>query len=71
VTLRINVKKKMLANAQRYVYYWAMKNKAAVALGKRGGKARAKNMTSAERSESARKAVLVRWAKAKEKQAQG
>jgi len=43
------------------------KNPAAVALGKlggaKGGKARAKNMTPEERSESARKAAKARWAK--------
>jgi hypothetical protein len=65
----MNVKKKMLDYSERYVYYLGMKNKAAVALGKRGGKARAKNLTRAERSDSARKAVLARWAKAKAKQA--
>jgi hypothetical protein len=42
-----------------------MKSKYAVALGKRGGTARAKNMTAKERSDAARKAVLARWAKAK------
>jgi hypothetical protein len=31
--------------------------------GKKGGKARAANMTPEERSESARKAVKARWAK--------
>jgi hypothetical protein len=36
-------------------------------LGRKGGKARAKKMTKQERSESARKAVLARWAKAKKK----
>lgn len=45
------------------------KNPYAVALGRRGGKkggpARAANMTPDERSESARNAVLARWAKAK------
>ena len=45
------------------------KNPAAVALGRlgglKGGKARASKMTPAERSASARKAVLTRWAKAK------
>ncbi|NOT08298.1 MAG: hypothetical protein HOP28_08830 [Gemmatimonadales bacterium] len=43
------------------------KNPAAVALGRKGGriggKRRAENMTAEERSESARKAVLARWAK--------
>jgi hypothetical protein len=35
------------------------KNSAAVALGKRGGKARAQKLTPEERSESARKAGLA------------
>lgn len=34
-------------------------------LGAKGGSARAKNMTAAERSEAARRAVAARWAKAK------
>lgn len=42
------------------------KNPAAVALGKlggkKGGKARAANMTAEERSESAKKAAAARWA---------
>jgi len=46
------------------------KNPAAVALGRRGGKkggpARAAKLTPSQRSESARKAVEARWAKAKE-----
>ena len=45
------------------------KNAAAVALGRlgglKGGNARAASLTAAERSASARKAVLARWAKAK------
>ncbi len=45
------------------------KNPYAVALGRRGGKkggpARAAAMTAEQRSESARKAVLARWAKEK------
>lgn len=45
------------------------KNPAAVALGRlggsKGGHARARNMSAKERSESARKAVLARWKKAK------
>lgn len=45
------------------------KNQAAVALGRKGGKkggpARAARLTPEERSESARKAVLARWAKAR------
>jgi hypothetical protein len=47
----------------------AKKNPAAVALGraggKRGGPARAARLTPAQRSESARKAVQARWAKAR------
>ena len=35
-------------------------------LGKKGGKARAKNMTAEERAEAARKAVEARWAKQRE-----
>jgi len=46
-----------------------MKNKYAVGLGRKGGKARAKSLTAKERSESARKAVLARWAKEKAKTA--
>jgi len=42
------------------------KNAAAVALGRRGGKARADNMSAQQRSEAARKAVEARWAKQKE-----
>lgn len=46
-------------------------NPHAQALGKlgglKGGKARAAAMTPAERSESARKAVLARWARVKKK----
>jgi hypothetical protein len=49
------------------------KNPHAVALGKKGAKqggfARAAAMTPEERSESARKAVLARWAKVKAKTA--
>ena len=40
-------------------------------MGKRGGKARAAGMTKQERSESARKAVAVRWANAKKAAAAG
>jgi hypothetical protein len=47
----------------------AKKDPAAVALGRKGGKkggpARAAKLTPAQRSESARRAVQVRWAKAK------
>ena len=45
----------------------ANKNAAAVALGKKGGKARLKTMTAQQRSEAARKAVQARWAREKEK----
>lgn len=40
------------------------KNPAAVALGRKGGRATAKNRTAEERSEAARKAVNARWKKA-------
>lgn len=47
------------------------KNPNAVALGKlggsKGGKIRAEKLTAEERREIARKAVLARWAKAKQK----
>jgi len=47
------------------------KNPAAVALGRMGGKkgghARAAAMTPEERSEAARKAVMARWAKVRQK----
>jgi hypothetical protein len=43
------------------------KNPAAVALGRRGGKATAKNLTEEQRKESARKAAQARWAKEKKK----
>jgi hypothetical protein len=46
------------------------KNPYAAALGRRGGKiggeARAANMTPQQRSESARNAVMARWAKTKQ-----
>jgi hypothetical protein len=45
-----------------------MKNKAAVALGrlggKKGGKARAESLTPERRKEIAKKAIAARWAKA-------
>lgn len=41
------------------------KNPAAVALGRKGGKARLKTMTASERSEYSRKASEARWAKRK------
>lgn len=37
------------------------KNKAAVALGRKGGKARAEKMTPKRRSEIAKKAAAARW----------
>jgi len=43
----------------------AKKDPAAVRLGRKGGKATAKKLTAKERTESARKAVLARWAKRK------
>lgn len=39
------------------------KNPAAVTLGRKGGRARAKKLTAEERSDAARKAVEARWAK--------
>lgn len=39
------------------------KNPAAVALGKRGGKARADSMTAERRAEIAKKAAATRWIK--------
>jgi hypothetical protein len=41
------------------------KNAAAVALGRMGGKARAKSMTSKQRVEIARKAAAKRWKEAR------
>ena len=43
------------------------KNAAAVALGRKGGQARAEKLTQKERSDSARKAVQARWAMTKKK----
>jgi hypothetical protein len=43
----------------------AKKNQAAAALGKLGGKARAKKLTPEQRKASARKAAQARWAKKK------
>ncbi len=37
------------------------KNKAAVELGRKGGKARAKKLTSEQRREIARRAAAIRW----------
>jgi hypothetical protein len=39
------------------------KNPAAVALGRKGGKATAKKLTVEQRAEGARKAAVARWAK--------
>jgi hypothetical protein len=46
---------------------WRMppKNSAAVELGRKGGKATARNRTAEQRADAARKAVEVRWAKQK------
>jgi hypothetical protein len=53
----------------------ARKNSAAVALGRKGGKkggpARAAKLTPEQRSESARKAVQARWAKARQSNVSG
>ncbi len=43
------------------------KNPAAAALGRKGGKARAKNLSPEKLSEQGRKAVEARWKRAKEK----
>jgi hypothetical protein len=45
------------------------KDPAAVSLGKRGGLARLRKMTARQRSQAARHAVTVRWAKAKQAKA--
>jgi hypothetical protein len=45
------------------------KNAAAVALGRRGGKKRAATLSPEQLSEQGRKAVLARWANAKNKAA--
>lgn len=43
----------------------ARKNQAAVELGRKGGKAAARNMTPQQRTEKMRRAVQARWAKKK------
>jgi len=43
----------------------AKKNRAAVALGRKGGKKRAESLSAKELSEQGRKAVQARWAKKK------
>jgi hypothetical protein len=42
------------------------KNRYAQALGRKGGRVRAKRLTAEQRSEAARQAVKARWAKAKD-----
>jgi hypothetical protein len=44
------------------------KHPGAVALGRRGGKARVANLTPEQRREAASKAAQARWAKAKEEE---
>jgi len=46
----------------------AKKNRAAAALGKLGGRARAKNLTVEQRKASAQKAAQARWAKQRKAQ---
>jgi hypothetical protein len=43
------------------------KDPAAVALGRKGGKKRAQNLSAEELSEQGRKAVLARWRNAKKR----
>lgn len=40
-----------------------MPNKAAQQLGRKGGKARARNLTPEQKTEIARKAAIARWSK--------
>ena len=60
------------AHVYNYVMAKKRKNPYAVALGRKGGKvggpARAANMTPQERTDSARNAVMARWAKVKNKE---
>jgi hypothetical protein len=49
----------------------AKKNPAAVELGRKGGKARAAQMTKAQRSEAARQAVKARWERVKKDEKAG
>jgi hypothetical protein len=75
VTAYVYVKNKILDIPDRLRIIKVMakkrKNPYAVALGRKGGKiggkARAANMTPEQRSESARNAVMARWAKAEKK----
>ncbi len=48
-------------------YHHEGKSRAAVELGRKGGKARAAKMTSEQRRKIAKKAVEVRWAKDRSK----
>jgi hypothetical protein len=61
VTLRMRKKGYVVKQTEM-----SRKNPAAVALGRKGGEARAKKLTAAGRSESARRAVEARWAKTRE-----
>lgn len=68
------VKKKLIDVFTTGVWYYIVvtqKNPHAVALGrkggKKGGKARMAKLTAAERSELARRAIRIRWARAKSK----
>ncbi len=45
------------------------KNPHAVALGKKGGKARMESLTKEQKTELARKAILIRWEQYREKKA--
>jgi hypothetical protein len=47
------------------------KNRAAVALGRRGGKARALKLSQEELSEQGRKAIIARWTKARNSGSRG
>jgi hypothetical protein len=47
------------------------KNPAAVALGRKGGKATAKKFSPEERTESARKAAVARWDKRRQGESDG
>lgn len=62
----------LFVEGQIYVLSAMAKRKAkdphAVALGRKGGKARIKKMTPEQRREIARKAVIARWAKHKKDQ---
>jgi hypothetical protein len=54
----------------RVKHLMAQKNPAAVQLGRKGGKAAAKNRTPQERKEHARKAAQARWAKEQKNKSQ-